>query len=204
MREKIRHLINRLRQIPNRKTMVCYGTSLTSGSGWVKMLQKELPDWCVINSGKGGMNSNWGIDNFEKKVLRYNPHVVLMEFAVNDAYIKEDFCGKLGIKKSLENIGYMVETLKWCKVYYMTMNNPYDMFLQGRNPKDDRPSWEQYYRMHRYEAHAFGAEIINHTPRWQALDQGEFLKMVPDGLHPNELGSKEITVPTILEALCLK
>ena len=203
MREKVQHIINRFKQF-NKKTMVCYGTSLTSGSGWVKMLQKELPDWCVINSGEGGMNSNWGIDNFEKRVLRYNPHVVLMEFAVNDAYIKDDFYKRPSLMGSLCNLRDMITPLKYSKVYYMTMNPPYDMYLQGRNPKDDRPEWETYYRRHRNAAKNLGAEIINITPKWEALDQDEFLRLCPDCLHPNELGSKEIIVPTILEALCLK
>ena len=203
MREKIHHIINRLKQI-NKKTMVCYGTSLTSGSGWVKMLQKELPDWCVINSGEGGMNSNWGVDNFEKKVLRYSPHVVLMEFSINDCFIGEPLYEKPQLNKSLSNIKNMIKRLRWSKVYYMTMNNPLDIYLKGRNPAEQRPLWETYYRRHRLVAKELGAEIINHTPMWEVLDQGEFLRLCSDGLHPCEQGSKEITLPTILGALCLK
>ena len=195
-------LLNKLRQI-NKKIMVCYGTSLTSGSGWVKMLGKELPGWCVINSGKGGMNSTWGIDNFEDRVLTYNPHIVLMEFAVNDAYTKEDFYRRSSFTESLANIRNMISRLR-CEVYYMTMNPPLDMFIQGRNPAEDRPYWRDYYKIHRRVAHEMDAKIINITSRWQVLDTEDFLRYAPDGLHPNELASREITIPTILEALCLE
>jgi len=184
-----------------KKRMVCYGTSLTSGSGWVKMLKKRLPDWKIINSAKGGMNSNWGVDNFEQKVLKFNPHIVLMEFAVNDAYIKTDFYGTVDIEQSIQNIKSMIKKLKWCKVFYMTMNNPLDMYLQGRNPAEDRPGWERYYRLHRFEAYECGADVINITARWQTLDKDDFLKFCPDGLHPSELGSGMITIPAIMEAL---
>ncbi len=196
-----------------KKRMVCYGTSLTSSDGWfgtsfrstggwVKMLDKSLPDWRVINSGKGGMNSNWGMDNFQKKVLRYNPHVVLMEFAINDAYTgKLPFYDTPGFDKSIQNIKFMIKKLKWCKVFYMTMSPPLDKFLFDRNPAEDRPMWDLFYREHRDIAHELGAEVINITRKWEALSTEKFLEYCPDGLHPNELGSKMITLPTILKRL---
>ena len=102
-----------------KKRLVCFGTSLTSGSGWVKMLKKRLPDWRVINSGKGGMNSNWGMDNFGQKVLRYNPHVVLMEFSVNDAYIKTDFYGTVDFDRSIWNIKFMIKLKNFRNMNYL-------------------------------------------------------------------------------------
>ncbi len=186
-----------------KKRMIIYGTSLSSGSGWSKMLQKRLPDWKVINNAKGGMNSSWGMDNFGQKVLKYNPHVVLMEFAVNDAYIKDDYYGTVGPDRSIQNIKFMIKKLKWCKVFYMTMNPPLDMFIQGRNPAEDRPRWAGKYATHRYVAEKAGAEVINITARWEALSTKKFLDYCPDGLHPNELGSKMITIPAILERLGL-
>ena len=184
-----------------KKRIVTYGTSLTSTGNWVKMLKHKLPGWKVINSAEGGQNSEWGVRNFDKKVLRHNPHCVLMEFAINDSYIRDSFCGKLDIEKSLKNIRYMIEKLKWSKVFYMTMNPPLDKFISGRNPAADRPDWERYYRQHRYEAHCLGASIINITARWEALGEEKFLEYCPDGLHPNELGSHFITIPAIMVAL---
>ena len=185
--------------------MVCFGTSLTSSGGWVKMLRKQLLDWRVINSGEGGMNSNWGMDNFGKKVLKYNPHVVLMEFSINDAYIRYDEidygCKATSLEQSIQNIKFMIKKLKWCKVYYMTMNPPLDIFISGRNPKEDRPEWWLYSNTHQQVAETLGAEVIDIAEKWKALSTEKFLEYCPDGLHPNELGSKMITLPTILERL---
>lgn len=185
--------------------MVCYGTSLTAGSGWVKMLNKELKDWYVINSGKGGMNSNWGVDNFYKKVLRYKPKIVLMEFAINDAYIKDDFYKLVDIVDSITNIEILTLILRRrdIKVYLMAMNPPLDLFLSGRNPALDRPDYSDYYFAHQQIAKVLHIPFIDHTKEWRKLSTDDFLKYCPDGLHPNELGSKEITIPTILKQLSL-
>jgi len=188
-----------------KKRLVCYGTSLTSTGGWVKMLKKRLPDWRVINSGEGGINSNWGLDNFGKKVLKYNPHVVLMEFAINDSYIKYDEidygCKPTSFDQSIQNIKFMIKKLKWCKVYYMTMNPPLDIFIAERNPAEDRPDYWLYSNTHQKVADTLGAEVIDMNEKWKALSTENFLEYCPDGLHPNEFGSEMITIPAIMEAI---
>lgn len=182
-----------------KKTMVCFGTSLTQTGGWVEMLQKQLPDWKVINSGQGGMNSNWGRDNFEKKVLRFNPNIVLMEFAINDCYIGPPFYKKPTFEESSKNINFMVDKLWGARVFYLTMNPPLDKFLFGRNPAEQRPEWEKYTQEHCGEAKFRNATIIDIADYWKMLPEKAFLKFCPDGLHPNELGSGIITAPTILD-----
>ena len=170
------------------------------------MLNKALPDWRVINSGEGGMNSNWGMDNFGKKVLRYNPHVVLMEFSINDAYIRYDEidygCKATSLVQSIKNIKFMIKKLKWCKVFYMTMSPPLNKFLFDRNPAEDRPEYWLYSNVHQKVAYDIpGVEVIDIAEKWQVLSTEKFLEYCPDGLHPNECGSENITLPTILERL---
>lgn len=198
--ESIRDHLKYLKSLFFENVLVCYGTSLTSTGGWVKLLQKKLPEWYVINSGKGGMNSNWGVDNFKKKVLRYNPKIVLMEFAINDAYEGKPYYSPTGFFESRHNVAKMMCELreKGIKVYYMSMNPPLDMYLYGRNPAQDRPKYWKFKAEHKWIANG---SYIDIGKEWEKLSKDDFLFYCPDGLHPNVLASRDITVPKILETL---
>jgi len=135
-----------------------------------------------------------------------------MEFSINDAYIRYDeidYGSKpTTFEQSIQNIRFMIKKLKWCKVYYMTMNPPLDIFIAERNPAEDRPDWWLYSNAHQKVADTLGAEVINIAEKWQRYIDNpyptgrySFLDLCPDGLHPNELGSKMITIPAIMEAL---
>ena len=88
--EKSRLVVNL--ESGKRQTIVTYGTSLTAGGAWVGQLQQALDSRypgqaTVINSGKGAMWSKWGVDNLEERVIQKKPDTVLIEFAINDAYL---------------------------------------------------------------------------------------------------------------------
>ena len=56
------------------QTIVTYGTSLTDGGAWVGQLHEALnakfPSLAtVLNSGKSGMWSKWGVDNLDSQVI---------------------------------------------------------------------------------------------------------------------------------------
>lgn len=204
--DMIKRIYRFIRSRLAKNVLVCYGTSLTAGSGWVKMLQMKLPDWYVINSGKGGMNSEWGLDNYKKLVLRYKPKIVLMEFAINDAYKHATYYRPVSLHSSIRNIHWMIKEFQeeGIKVYLMVLNPPLNMYLSGRNPKEDRPYYYDYYKQHKQLAEKLKIDFIDVCSEWLELTTDEFLHYCPDGLHPNALGSRAITVPKILEALCLK
>src|SRR5574343_20540 len=150
MRQHIRYLISFIGSRIFRNVMVCFGTSLTSGSGWVELLKKELPKWYVIKFAKGGMNSNWGIDNIHK-LLALKPKVVLMEFAVNDAYLGKPYYPTPDLSTSMSNMEAMIEMMKrrGIKVYVLGMNPPFDKHCFGRNPFEDRKDYKRFYLQHR-------------------------------------------------------
>lgn len=187
-----------------KNVMVCFGTSLTEGSGWVKLLKKELPKWYIINFAKGGMNSNWGIDNIHK-MLRLKPKVVLMEFAINDAYIGDKpYYDTPNFNTSVANMKAMIMMMKrkGIEVYLLGMNPPFDKFCFGRNPFGDRPAYTSFYSEHRHIAQACKAKYIDITSEWEKYRDSSYLdEYIPDMLHPTLKASKHIIVPTILKNL---
>ena len=79
------------------------------------------------------------------------------------------------------------------------MNPPLDKFLYGRNPAQDRPKYWKYRDEHKWIANGDYIDM----KKWKKLCEDDFLFYCPDGLHPHALAGRDITVPAILEKLCL-
>ena len=83
----------------------------------------------------------------------------------------------------------------------MIMNPP-----TGEEYKKMRLDFQNYNNMYRHVAGIKNLLLIDHQKNWEVLlNQGldEFLKYVPDGIHPSSLGCKEIITPHILNSLGL-
>ena len=71
-------------------TVVCFGGSITAMDGWRnktdKWLRGKYPesDIKMINAGLGGTGSELGVFRMDSDVLKYNPDLIFVEFAVND------------------------------------------------------------------------------------------------------------------------
>ena len=72
-------------------TIAFIGGSLTAGGAlWIsetkKVLEEKMPGKTVVtlNAGKGGTDSSFGAARFSEDVVKYNPDMVVIEFAVND------------------------------------------------------------------------------------------------------------------------
>lgn len=186
--------------------VVVYGTSLSSGENGKSWMQ-EVTDYfnqkygkhlkyCL--SGKGGMWSTWGVQNLEDSVVSKNPDVVIIEFGINDAHEKyktSPIVAKL-------NLEYMINRIRLknpsCEIILQVMNMPIGQSAGFR------PNLIAYYDMYRKVAKKQKLLLIDHYPNWQKiLDQGEteFLKHLPDGLHPNFESGKKIIAPLIIDCL---
>ena len=155
----------------------------------------------VINSARSAMWSTWGVQNLDEKVLSKKPDMVLIEFGMNDAY--------LPYHTSLEvcriNVEYMIDRIKeanpQCEIVLQIMNMPI------REHLEKRPHINAYYDVYRKIARKRNLKLIDHYAYWTGiLKQGEeeFLKYVPDGIHPRALAWKTYTVPFILKELGIK
>ena len=192
------------RKIPQK--VVCYGTSLTEGGSWVKkmraMLEVRYPGIVeVVNSGRGGQNSNYGVSYLKTQVLELKPDAVFIEFAMNDAVTR--FKVSVGkARANLENmIGRIRAELPGAEIILQTMN-PY-----AGEDATKRPRLDDYYDMYREVAAREGLLLVDHNRAWKDLLHEEpvrYRMLVPDGTHPNARGTDEVIMPTFLRILTVR
>ena len=194
------------------QTIVCYGTSLTQSGSWVQGLSDALnARWpnkaTVINSGMSGKNSSEGLLKVEEKVLLKNPDVVFIEFSMNDA------ADSLNSGKTAEEVLALAESnLKGIISAIKTSNPSCEIILQTMNPYvkapnsslSNRTGLENHVAMYRRVAEEGGYLLIDNWLSWQKIlekDEAEYLNLVPDGVHPNEIGSWKVTLRNLYEML---
>lgn len=189
--------------------IVIYGTSLSANGAWVKQIQDNLAErypgraeW--INTSGSGKNSDWGIENVQERVVRHQPDVVIIEFAINDSVARFN----ISLSKAESNLRRIVSSIR--------KGVPsVQIVLQTTNPVLDRPpghdghrrELERYYNVVRKVAKELDLHLSDQAAAWQhVLNQGpnRFRRLVPDGLHPNAEGSSEVSTPTLLDTLGAK
>lgn len=188
------------------QVVVVYGTSLSSGGhgkAWMQAVadhfnEKYGDHLNYYLAGKGGMWSTWGVQHLEDSVITKRPDAVIIEFGINDAFYKYETSPELA-KLNLE---YIIDRIQLaypdCEIILQVMNMPI-----GKSA-GFRPNLTDYYNMYRKVAKKRKLLLIDHYPNWQKiLDLGEteFLKHVPDGIHPNDASGKDIIAPFIMEQL---
>ena len=86
--------------------IVCFGDSLTScggrGGRYSDMLQKSLPQYKVINSGKGGDTIGGGLKRLESSVLKHRARYLVVGLGANDYWRRKRTLNEL--KKDYETI----------------------------------------------------------------------------------------------------
>ena len=188
------------------QTLVTYGTSLTAGGAWVKQLQQALDAQfpklaTVLNTGQGAMWSDWGVKNLDARVLAKKPDAVLIEFSINDAYLPYAMPPAVSRQNLETMITRIRAALPKCEIILMVMNPPIGVHLERR------PKITDYEQVYRDVPKAQSLRLIDHAPAWQAvLKKGEadYLKLVPDGIHPNAAGCAAIITPALLHRLGLQ
>lgn len=188
------------------QVLVTYGTSLTAGDGgraWVNAVNESLNkkynnNLTTVNTAKSAMWSRWGIQNLEDSVINKKPDAVLIEFSMNDAFLNYKTTPQL----AKLNLNYMIDRIKLynpqCEVILQIMNIPINVHA------DARPDILAYYEIYRQVAAERKLLLIDHYPHWKKiLDQGkdEYLKYVPDGIHPSAESAKAIIAPYVLQRL---
>ena len=194
-----------------KQTVIAYGTSLTAGGEWTKSLQdyldKHYPGQVTfLNAAKNGMHSNWGVANFQERVLAKKPDLVFIEFSINDANTKN----AVSLEKSGANLDRMVKAVRQqnpdADVVLQTMNLAWDSpVVKGKTYGSDRKNLVTYYDVYRQYATKHGLPLVDNLPAWQKLlqdDRAAYEKKVPDGIHPDSSASVDVTwkaIETMLE-----
>lgn len=144
------------------------------------------------------MWSTWGVQHLEDSVISRKPDAVLIEFAINDAFVPYHTSPQL----AQLNLEYMINRLMLC-------NPDCEIILQLMNPPTgqhaaDRPELAAYYEVYRTVATKYGLMLIDHDSYWKdILSAGieTFLTHVPDGIHPNAESARSLIAPYVLRAL---
>lgn len=81
--------------------IVCFGDSLTScggkGGRYSDMLQKSLPEYQVINSGKGGDTLGGGLARLETAVLAHHAEYLIVGLGANDYWQRKRTLAELKV-----------------------------------------------------------------------------------------------------------
>ena len=185
------------------QTVVTYGTSLTAGGAWVTHLRDDLegrfPGLAhVVNSGEGGMWSQWGVENLEERVIAKRPDAVFIEFSINDAFLEH----KTSTEDARRNLETMIDRIvaanSKCEIILMVMNPPTGASFEKR------PLFVAYEDVYREVAGRRGLRLIDHSHNWHAILKNEPLKWaeyVPDNIHPTAEGCENVITPFLLESI---
>lgn len=208
-------LLNRLSEgVPQK--IVVYGTSLTAGNLWPPQMKAALdasfPGLAtVVNSGGSGQNSVWGVANLKSKVTDLAPDTVIIEFAVNDAVIRDDYASRIDPAEARKNLLSMIASIRSalpaCEIILQVMN-PVINSPSNTTAATTRPNLALCQQNYRDVGKEQGLLVIDHMPAWQSLlDQGTSAYLastaVPDGLHPSGTGLGNYCTPVLLRELGL-
>ncbi|MBI9060705.1 MAG: SGNH/GDSL hydrolase family protein [Marinilabiliaceae bacterium] len=187
------------------------GTSLTGGdTPWFDVMKewfnKDYPAQLeYLNLGISASASSYPPGEsglaMVNEMIKFNPDVVFIEFAVNDAY--EPY--QISMEESRHNLEAMINSLKSSnpevEIIVQTMNVVIDMPELDMSESTKRSALADYYGVYRQVAADMGLLLIDHYPNWQNLLRSKgrelFIQYVPDGIHPNYEGYRKIVIPEL-------
>lgn len=195
------------------QTVVVYGTSLTAGGKWVSSTQEWLasinPDAKVniINGGQSGQNSLVGLAKLDSVVIAKKPDTVLIEFAVNDAFLYPEEQKRVSAEQSGKNLESMIKKIRKVlpdtEIIIQTMNPAWDS-PKGNGSASKRPDLAACYESYRKIAAKHGLLLIDHHKNWEKIraeDEDLFRTYVMDGIHPTAEASVKVTFPEVKKML---
>lgn len=126
----------------------------------------------VYNAGVSGSGSNYGVYRFEEDVLKYNPDMVFIEYAINDRY---------DAQASIMNLEILVRRL-------MELENPpvinfiYATDVNYGGVGDYQEKLAQYYGIPSHDIQGYFKKLMQQG-RYSSL-----YELIGDGTHPNDTG----------------
>jgi lysophospholipase L1-like esterase len=180
------------------------GTSLTANYDWPKVVKQHLrecfgPDIDIHNFGEAGATSRQGYARIGE-VVTFNPHIVFIEFLINDADLRR----RVSLSESWSNHQEIVEILRRGQpetaIVFMISNRAYGLrrLLRPRLPR-----YETQYEEIAFE---LSVGLIDLRTDWHEVISAKGRGVVlPDGLHPNANMARDVVasrvVPYIAAAL---
>lgn len=187
-----------------KQTIVCLGTSLTSGGAWVTQFQAELdkryPGLArVLNYGASGQNGGHGL-GAAPGAVKAGADAIFIEYSINEA---KD--AQMHVETSRDTFLGTVKRIREgnpdCEIFPMTMN-----CCEG-GAAARRPTLHEFYQAYRDAARELGLPCIDHNRNWVRIweeDPDLFMSYIPDGCHPGGSGCAAVIVPELLRAVGLE
>jgi acyl-CoA thioesterase-1 len=142
-----------------------------------------------------------GLDQLTK-ALANKPDAIFIEFTMNDAVARfgiSEQMSKDNLQTMINRINtWAAEEHKSVDIVIQTMNN------EGGGATGARPNLPSYNQGYRDAAKSNDLLLIDNYPKWENLlstDLSLWRTYVPDGVHPTELGTTAIIMPTVKQAL---
>lgn len=174
------------------------GTSLTALYDWPARLGEELGQCLdrpvtVSVIASPGASASWGRDQ-APAIAAARPHIVLVEFAINDADLRDGLSARNSAAAHREIVAALRVATPPPVIAFMTMS-----------PAQGLRGWMRPRLPARYAAYAdlaseLGTGLVDLYPRWLARSPGE-RGLERDGLHPDPEVAANVILPVLLPAL---
>jgi len=177
--------------------LTVFGTSLTAGAGWPGAVAGAL-EACLARPvtlhrvARPGATSVWALDQVAR-VAATAPDVVIVEFAINDADLRDGLTPDQGRATHHALIRALQGTRPHARIVLMTMNP-----AQGLRALT-RPRLARHYADYADLAAETGVGLVDLYPRWLARPGGA--RGLADGLHPEDAVATEVILPVLLPYL---
>lgn len=166
-------------------TVVTFGTSITARGGWQGNLQKQF-EICLGQRvgiqivGGPGEGSRWGLANADK-VLVARPDIIIIEFAINDADIRNFTTLAQSQRNTIALIDRFQKELPGSVVVLMTTpkTHGWKNFL--------RPRLAGYYQQYRKISREKDLFLIDVDHEWRELPLSKQKQAMLDGVHPDPM-----------------
>jgi len=176
------------------RRIVAFGTSLTDGNDWPDRLAENLTVCFahpveVLRVAKPGAGSTWGLEAVFQ-VIALSPDVVLMEFAINDADLRDGVGLSQSAEQHIEIASDLQAALPDAQIVLMTTSPAFGLRRWAR------PRLPEYYDQVIVVAQTTGVAVMDFYPRWRENDLREAFA---DGLHPNDSATSQIMDSVLLD-----
>lgn len=167
------------------------GSSLTTRNDWPEALAEGLTTCLarpveITRVARAGAGSVWG-ETAVAEVVAEAPDLVLIEFAINDADLRDG----IGLRDSIARHDRILEGLAAglpdARLLLMTMSHAHG--LRGLM----RPRLRSYYDSYRGLAAQHDTGLADLYPRWRVSGQH-----FADGLHPDDAAVRAVALPVLL------
>lgn len=177
------------------RKIVAFGTSLTAGNAWPDRLASSLSACFghrvdVTRVAAPGAGSAWAIKAVQNVVV-LEPDVVLVEFAINDADLRDGVDLATSRLQHAALFDTLARELPKAQVVAMTMSPAYGV------RRLLRPRLGNAYAQVVELATERGLALVDLYPRWLEMNDKALL---PDGVHPTDAATLRVIDPTLLNA----